>query len=105
MYILSTLDFSDLDDDRILQQYTLAVFHETLRCFPVAPMVPRIVKYDTVLTARHFTNGPNKHQILGEFTVNVPARSVVLLDFLGTHMNRKLPGLFTITTERFRVHL
>jgi len=89
------------DDDPILQRYTLAVFYETLRFFPSVSQIPRLVQYDTVLTAKRFTNGPNKHQVLGEFRMNVPARSVVVLDILGTHMNRKSTGSFTMTTEVF----
>jgi len=71
---------------------------ETLRYFPIVHQIPRLVKYDTVLTARHFVNGSNKHRILSEFRMDVPAGSVVMVDILGTHMNRKSPSLFVITT-------
>ena len=85
----------------ILQRYTLAVFYETLRCFPTTPEVTRLVKYDTVLTAKRFANGPNKHQILGEFSMNIPAKSIVVLDILGTHSNRTSPSLFTTIPNPF----
>ena len=37
------------------QEYTLAVFRETLRCFPAEPRLNKLVDADAVLTGTRFT--------------------------------------------------
>lgn len=76
----------------LLQQYTSAVFHETLRCFPPVPQLAKPVKSDAVLQIKRFTHQPagsNKLGDLEEVEMKVPAQSIVVVDILGTHMSRK----------------
>jgi len=57
------------------QEYTLAVFRENLRHFPVAPRLPKIVRKDTILHSRaRFSTGPGSESI----SVVVPKDSLVV---------------------------
>lgn len=89
------------------QEYTLAVFRETLRCFPSEPRLNKVVDADAVLTGTRFTptvppkvpeltfdggltNVELKRDELTEskFSVHIPKGSVVTMDIWATHMNR-----------------
>jgi hypothetical protein len=75
----------------LFQQYTLAVFHETLRFFPPVPQLAKPVKSDAVLKIKRFTQhsaGPNKLVNPEEVEMKVPARSIMVVDILGAQMNR-----------------
>ncbi|KAJ6557982.1 cytochrome P450 [Mycena capillaripes] len=66
-------------------QYTLATFQETIRLFPPAPRLGKIVQTDTTLTAHRFP--PGKVEDVIPFTVPVPAGSVIVIDAVALHVN------------------
>ncbi|KIJ55488.1 hypothetical protein M422DRAFT_151985 [Sphaerobolus stellatus SS14] len=59
-------------------EYTLAVFRESLRLFPVAPRLPKVARRDTVLHSR--ADG-------SVTSVVVPKDSLVIMDIMGTNHN------------------
>lgn len=69
--------------------YSLAVFNETLRMFPVVTAIPKISAEDTFLVATSAT---------GErATIPIPKRASIFLDVTGLHYNPrhwKDPGTF-----------
>ena len=86
----------------------MAVFRETLRCFPAEPRLNKLVDADAVLTGTRFTpsDPPRKprstydggltnveiaHDQLSErkFSVHIPKGSVVTMDIWAMHMNRQ----------------
>lgn len=93
------------------QEYTLAFFRETLRCFPSGRRVFKIVSQDTVLHATRFSPAAGAQVLVPEesfdgdpdnvqfkrdeereerVAVNLPKGSLVVVDIWGLHMNRAL---------------
>ncbi|KAF7360202.1 Cytochrome P450 [Mycena venus] len=69
-------------------EYTLATFQETIRMFPAAPRLTKIVHMDTTLTVHRFTTqGTGEIEAITPFTVPVRAGSLILLDTMAVHMN------------------
>jgi len=76
-------------EDMAKLEYTTAVFRETLRLFPPVPRIATPVFADAVLTSHLFkTNSEGKMETTRSH-VNVPAGSLVVIDILGVHNNRK----------------
>ncbi|KAJ7468050.1 cytochrome P450 [Mycena latifolia] len=68
--------------------YTLAAFQETLRLFPAAPRLVKIVQTDTDLTAHRFTTDPTGElQNITPFSVPLTKGSMVVIDIAALHMN------------------
>jgi len=81
-------------------EYTLATFQETIRLFPPAPRLSKIVQVDTTLTAHRFTRrGTAELSDVTPFTVPVKAGSFVILDILALHMN---PMYWDHDVEQFK---
>jgi hypothetical protein len=72
------------------QEYTTAVFYESVRLFPPVVRLMKTVFTDTILKTRRFTTNTDGSLDNVE-VVNTPikARSIVVLDILGLHNNRK----------------
>jgi cytochrome P450 len=74
----------------LVQVYTTAVFHESIRLCTVAPRLGRVAIADTTLQARRFKVGPDgSPQGVEEFPVNIRQGAQVLMDLTAVHMNRK----------------
>ena len=68
----------------------MAFIRETLRMFPVAPIVPKDVHADTVLPGTYFSSGSKDTPVeTGKFSMAVPAGSIIIIDIWAIHMNRK----------------
>jgi hypothetical protein len=73
-----------------VEEYTTAVFHETLRLFPPVARMGKSVLIDTVLKARRFAppSGGRGREV-EEFSVHIPTGSLVMIDVFAVHMNRR----------------
>lgn len=69
----------------------MAVFREVLRLFPPVPRVASPVSVDTHLTGRRFTPSDGKRGVsnVSDFDVAIPAQSIVVIDIIALHRNRK----------------
>ncbi|KAJ7820990.1 cytochrome P450 [Mycena olivaceomarginata] len=72
----------------IVQLYTLATFHETIRLFPPVIRISKLVHADTTIKAHRFTTTSNGDiDNVQDISVPVKAGSMVLVDIRGLHMN------------------
>jgi cytochrome P450 len=72
------------------QEYTIAVFRETLRLFPAEPRLAKLVCSDTTLVGKKTDENGEE---LSTFTVPIPNQSVVVLDIWAIHHNRSSTDL------------
>ncbi|KAG6852722.1 hypothetical protein C0991_009566, partial [Blastosporella zonata] len=69
-------------------EYTLAVFHETLRLFPPVSRLGKMVQADTTLPARRFkTSAGSKISDVEKYDVAIKAGSFVVIDIRALHYN------------------
>ncbi|KAG5646335.1 hypothetical protein DXG03_003658 [Asterophora parasitica] len=70
------------------QEYTTAVFYETLRLFPPVARLAKHVQLDTRLSARRFqTNAKGEVTNVEKYDVPIKTGSIVIIDILGLHNN------------------
>lgn len=72
----------------------MAFVRETLRLFPPATRVPKLVTVDAVLTGRRFGHSPTDDQIDTDndkevFSAHIPKGSIIMIDVWGVHYNRE----------------
>ncbi|KAH8114076.1 cytochrome P450 [Phellopilus nigrolimitatus] len=117
-------DFASSTNKRDFEQfeYALAIFRETLRCFPSEPRLNKIVEADTVLTGTRFssvsspltpkvsydgaltnvefTRDDSKDQ---RFSVHIQKGSAIIMDIWGVHMSPLYwgPDAHLFRPERF----
>ena len=80
--------FRRLRSSIFVQEYTTAVIYEAIRMFPPVMRLGKHVTTDTHVKTKIFDN--HSFEVLREVDVPIKAGSVVVLDILGLHMNRRL---------------
>ncbi|ESK95198.1 cytochrome p450 [Moniliophthora roreri MCA 2997] len=80
---------ADLDNRTMYPKltYTIAFINETLRHFPAASRLGRVVLKDTSLPAQRFRRNSNSVYETEPYSVPIPSGSRVCLDFGALHMN------------------
>lgn len=69
------------------QEYTTAVFYETIRLFTPVARLGKCVQSDTTLPARQFVSGD--YHNAEKITIRIPRGSIIIMDILALHRNRK----------------
>lgn len=70
------------------QEYTTAVFYETLRLFPPVARLAKHVRADTTLSARRFSSSPEgKITNVEKYEVPIKTGSIVVIDIVALHNN------------------
>ena len=68
----------------------MAVFQETLRLFPPAPRLGKLIHADTTVTAHRFEmTSEGKVGRVKPIQVCVPAGGLMVVDIIGIHYNRE----------------
>ncbi|KDQ58514.1 hypothetical protein JAAARDRAFT_34328 [Jaapia argillacea MUCL 33604] len=99
------LQTSTYKDDHPRLEYTLAVFHETLRMFPSVIRLAKPVFADSAVTVNRFNPADDYCQEgkVEKVSVAIPKGSVVIIDVWALHMNplHRGPDVEEFKPERF----
>jgi hypothetical protein len=73
--------------------------------FPAEPRLAKVVNEATSLRGNRFAphkEGPGMHGDVHGFHINIPKDSVIMVDIMGVHYNRKIVSRFLFSKQALR---